>query len=97
MKFGMKIGYWGIITVTGTDDICQEAAAAAAKLLQLYLTLCDPMDSSPPGSSIHRQEYWSGFPFPSPLPRRPKSKNREVGGFTLTGQAEVEEQKGTLW
>ena len=26
--------------------------AAAAKLLQLYLTLCDPIDGSPPGSSI---------------------------------------------
>ena len=26
------------------------AAAAAAKLLQLCLTLCDPIDSSPPGS-----------------------------------------------
>ena len=29
--------------------------------------LCDPMDSSPPGFSIHvfsRQEYWSGFPCP---------------------------------
>ena len=25
-----------------------------AKSLQLCLTLCDPMDSSPPGSSIHR-------------------------------------------
>ena len=25
------------------------AAAAAAKLLQLCLTLCDPLDSSPPG------------------------------------------------
>ena len=34
------------------------------------VTLCDPMDCSPPGSSIHeifsRQEYWSGLPFPSP-------------------------------
>ena len=33
-------------------------------------TLCDPMDCSLPGSSIHgiltRQEYWSGMPFPSP-------------------------------
>ena len=33
-----------------------------------YLTLCDPMDYSPPGSSVHgifsRQEYWSGSPFP---------------------------------
>ena len=30
------------------------AAAAAAKSLQSCPTLCDPMDSSPPGSSIHR-------------------------------------------
>ena len=28
-------------------------AAAAAKLLQLRLTLCDPIDGSPPGPSIH--------------------------------------------
>ena len=36
-----------------------------AKLLQLYLTLCDPMDYSLPGSSVHgilQQEYWSGLP-----------------------------------
>ena len=34
---------------------------------QLYPTLCDPMDHSLPGSSVHeisRQEYWSGLPFP---------------------------------
>ena len=33
------------------------------------LTLCHPMDCSPPGSSVtefSRQEYWSGWPFPSP-------------------------------
>ena len=29
------------------------AAAAAAKLLQSYPTLCDPVDGSPPGSSTH--------------------------------------------
>ena len=29
------------------------AAAAAAKLLQSCLTLCDPIDGTPPGSSIH--------------------------------------------
>ena len=29
------------------------AAAAAAKSLQSYRTLCDPIDSSPPGSSVH--------------------------------------------
>ena len=31
--------------------------------------LCDPVDCSPPGSSVHgisRQEYWSGLPVPSP-------------------------------
>ena len=33
------------------------------------LTLCDFMDCSPPGSSVHgfsRQGYWDGLPFPSP-------------------------------
>ena len=29
------------------------SAAAAAKSLQLCPTLCDPMDCSPPGSSVH--------------------------------------------
>ena len=36
---------------------------------QLCLTLCNPMDCSPPGSSVHgisRQEYWSGLPCPPP-------------------------------
>ena len=28
------------------------AAAAAAKSLQSYLTLCDPLDGSPPGSAV---------------------------------------------
>ena len=28
-------------------------ACIHAKLLQLCLTLCDPMDCSPPGSSVH--------------------------------------------
>ena len=29
---------------------------------------CNPIDCSPPGSSVHRisQEYWSGLPFPAP-------------------------------
>ena len=43
-------------------------------MLQLCLTFCDPMDCSPPGSSVHeilqaricRQEYWSGFLCPPP-------------------------------
>ena len=41
-----------------------------AKSLRSCLTLCDPMDCSPPDSSVHggfcRQEYWSGLPGPPP-------------------------------
>ena len=40
-----------------------------AKSLQSCQILCDPVDSSPPGSSVYgisRQEYWSGLPFISP-------------------------------
>ena len=42
---------------------------AAAKSLQSCLTLCDPIDGSPPGSSgpgILPARIWSGLPFPSP-------------------------------
>ena len=40
-----------------------------AKPLQSCLTLCHPLDCSPPGSSVHeisRQEYWSGLPCSPP-------------------------------
>ena len=33
----------------------------------VYMSFCDPMDCSPPDSSVHvfsRQEYYSGLPFP---------------------------------
>ena len=44
------------------------AAAAAAKLLELCLTLCDPVDGSPPGSSVPgilqaRIVEWVAIPF----------------------------------
>ena len=29
------------------------------------VTLCDAMDCSPPGSSVH-WNFWSGLPFPTP-------------------------------
>ena len=41
----------------------------SAKSLQSCLTLCDPMDCSLLGFSVHgisRQEYWSGLPYPPP-------------------------------
>ena len=36
----------------GTVCFKGKRLAAAAKLLQLCLTLCDPIDGSPPGSTI---------------------------------------------
>ena len=33
---------------------------------QSWPTLCNPMDCSPPGSSIHGTSNWSGLPYPSP-------------------------------
>ena len=49
------------------------AAAAAAKSLQLYPTLCDPKDCSPPGSSGHgvsqvRILEWTAISFSRDLP-----------------------------
>ena len=52
-------------------------STAAAKALQSCLTLCDPVDGSPPGSpslGFSRQEHWSGLPFPSPMHESEKWK-----------------------
>ena len=43
-------------------------AKSESEVAQLCPTLSDPMDCSPPGSSVHgisRQEYWSRVPLPS--------------------------------
>ena len=51
--------------------------AAAAKLLQSCLTLCDPIDGSPPGSPIPgilQARTLSGLPFPSPMHESEKWK-----------------------
>ena len=51
--------------------------AAAAKLLQLCLTLCDPKRAAhqaPPSLGFSRQEHWSGFPLPSPMHESEKWK-----------------------
>ena len=58
---------------------------------QTCLTLYDTIDWSPPGSFVHgfsRQEYWSGFPFPSPgrLPNlgiKPRFPALQVASFTV--------------
>ena len=41
----------------------------ACRVTKLCLTLCDPVNCSPPGSSgmeFSRQEHWSGLPVPPP-------------------------------
>ena len=63
---------------------------------QSCLILCKPMDSSPPGFSVHddfsRQEYWSGLPCPSPEDLsnsgiKPRSPSLQVNSlpFELSG------------
>ena len=45
---------------------CFLVAAAAAKSLQSCVTLCDPIDGSPPGSAVPeilQARNWSGFHF----------------------------------
>ena len=42
----------GTMSIIDTVDLDKAAAAATAKSLQLCLTLCDPIDGSPPGSPI---------------------------------------------
>ena len=61
-----------------------------SEVAQLCPTLCNLVDCSLPGSSVHgfsRQEYWSGLPFPSPghLPNagiEPRSPTLEVDAST---------------
>ena len=49
-------------------NILMHMYAAAAESLQSCLTLCDPIDGSPPGCPIPgilQAKHWSGLPFPS--------------------------------
>ena len=73
----------------------QASARLCDKLLQSYLTLCDPMDCSPPGYSVHeilQARILGGLPFLSPgdLPdpgREPSSLMSPAlaGRFFTTG------------
>ena len=59
-------------------DTCHQSTCTSVKKIQLYYCiswlaqscpiLCDPMDCTLSGLSVHGilQEYWGGFPFPSP-------------------------------
>ena len=50
--------------------VCVRARARArtCSVAQTFLNLCDPVDCSPPDSSVHgvsQARLWSGLPFPS--------------------------------
>ena len=50
--------------------MCGVCVHMFTKLLQLCLTLCQPMDCSPPDALVHRilyEIYWSGLPCPPPV------------------------------
>ena len=57
------------------------------------LTLCDPMDCSPPGSSIHgifqaRVLEWGAIPFSRTTAIRPQLVRRRMGSWGTTGNSE---------
>ena len=52
---------------------CDRKCVGVCSVAQSCLTLCDPMDCSPPGSSVHeilqgRKLEWLPFPTPEDLP-----------------------------
>ena len=72
------------------------AAPAAAKLLQSCPTLCDPIDGSPPGSSVHgifqaRVLEWVAIAFSDTATGlHPKNKQRHVTAQMVdNGQVQV--------
>ena len=48
-----RVGHDRATSLTHSLTAAAAAAAAAAKSRQSCLTLCDPTDGSPPGSSVH--------------------------------------------
>ena len=61
--------------------ICSDFAAIAAESLQSCPTLCDPIDSSLPGSSAHgifqaRVREWGAIAFSDDQPRQHIKKQR---------------------
>ena len=84
--------------------LCREKQGMGKTVTQSCPTLCDPMDFSLPGSSIHvffffffRQEYWSGLLFipPGDLPD-PEIEPMSLASPALTGGFFVTEAPGNI-
>ena len=74
-----------------------ESGVCVSVCAQSCPTLCDPMDCSPSGSSVHeispgKREYWSGLPLPSP--RDCPHLGTEVAFPTLAGEFLTNEPPG---
>ena len=73
-----------------------------AKLLQSCLTLCDPMDSSPPGSSVHgifqaKVLEWGAIAFFSDPQAHLLSMSARIGiGVGRKGTREVLEDRAGI-
>ena len=86
------MGDYSNCVLSSSTILAGTVAAAAAKSHQWCPTLCDSIDSSPPGSPVlgfSRQEHWSGFPFPSLMHESEKWKWRHsvVSDLTAAFQA----------
>ena len=69
MEHRELLGQWNTLCDTMMVDKCHYVCVCA----QLYLTLSESMDCSPPGSSVHgiaeaRILEWFAFPFPGDFP-----------------------------
>ena len=50
-------------------NMCLDMCVLVSLVAQSYITLCNTLGSSPPGSSVlgfFKQADWSGLPFPPP-------------------------------
>ena len=73
-----------------TTHVAAAAAAAAAKSLQSCLTLCDPIDGSPPGSAAPgilqaRTLEWVAISFSKKLFSFPSIFNEILAGYSNLG------------
>ena len=90
--------FWTEVYVTNFGKKLKLLLTELMLLLLLLVTkscpTCNHMDCSPLGSSVLRQQYWSGLPFPSPgdLPDpgiKPASSALASGFFTTKPQVSL--------
>ena len=90
-------GAWlATVSLWGHERVGHDLATES-ELAQSCPTLCDPMDCSLSGSSVHgifQQEYWSALPFPSP--RDLPDPGFELGSPTFQADALPSEPPGKL-